>query len=155
MKRSDDDGTVDRGVDLAALTRRTKAVFEEIHRSVFLGDPAANPRLAVDVVGAATAHDTPVLVLITPWTLNGLAFPPDGKLPETLEVSDQPRRVYAAELEALGPYHSVNLVADVSRLDRPEEARRLAGSLAEPFRTAVERARRLYPREGLPTKTGP
>lgn len=138
MDKPDDDGMV----DLAAVARRTQAVFEQIHQRVFLGDPVANPRLTVEVVGAATAHDTPVLVLITPWTLNGLAFPPNGKLPATLEVTGQPRRVYAAEVEALGPYRSVNLVADVSGLDSPEQARTVARSLAEPFRAAVERARR-------------
>ncbi len=141
MEPIDDDGTADRdGLD--ALARRTQTVFEAVHQRVFLGDPVANPRLAVEVLGAATAHDTPVLVLITPWTLNGLAFPPDGELPATLEVIGRPRQVFSAELEGVGPFRSVNLVSDVSRLARPEEARKLARSFAEPFRAAVERARR-------------
>ena len=63
---------------LADLAARVLAHFEGVHADVFRGDPAANPRLKVEVLDPEMAGDTPTLVLITPWTLNGMAFPPDG-----------------------------------------------------------------------------
>ncbi len=129
---------MDRLEDLRDRVRRT---FEDVHRRAFLGDPAANPRLRVEVVGAAMAGDTPVLVLITPWTLNGMAFPPDGRFPERLTLEGRTFPVHANALEGVGDYRSVNLVPDVSSLPGPGAARQLAEALAGPFRDAVARAR--------------
>jgi hypothetical protein len=124
--------------DMATQVQRT---FEEIHRRVFLGDPAANPRLKVEVVGAAMAEDTPVLLLIAPWTLNGVAFPPDDRFPDSLVVTGRPYPVFRTEVEAIGRYCSVNLVPDVSMLRSPEEARTVAAELVGPFHEAVTSVR--------------
>lgn len=126
---------------LHALAAATLTTFEGIHRDVFLGDPAAHPRLKVEVVEAALVEDTPTLILITPWTLNGMAFPPDEEFPGTLKVGGKEYPVFAHSLDELGPYQSVNLMPNVSSLSSPESARSLARSLAEPFRAAVARAR--------------
>lgn len=115
--------------------------FRRVHDEVFRGDPAANGSLEVEVLGAALAGDIPVVMLITPWTLNGLAFPADDRFPEHLVVNARRYPVFAHELDEVGSYRSVNLVPDVSNLRSQDEARRLASELAEPFRNAVARAR--------------
>ncbi len=130
----------DRNLD--ALAAATRTTFEEIHRRVFLGDPAANPHLKVEGVETALVEDTPTLILITPWTLNGMAFPPDELFPATLTVGAKEYPVFAHSLEGLGSYHSVNLMGDVSPLQSPESARALARSLRQPFAEAVGAARR-------------
>ena len=117
------------------------AAFTDIHERVFRGDPAANPRLRVEVVGAAMAADSPVLVLVTPWTINGLAFPPDGDFPDRLEIAGKDHQVWAHELDGVGPYRMVALLVTVACLQSPAEARELAEAMAEPFRTAVADAR--------------
>lgn len=128
--------------DLDLLRSTVESVFEGIHRRVFLGDPAANPRLRVEVVGASTVEDTPTVVLVTPWTLNGLAFPPDGVLAASLHLGSRDVPVFPNDLPELGPYQSVNLVADVSWLQSPAAARTLALSLQPEFEAAVGAARR-------------
>lgn len=117
------------------------AAFTEIHEQVFRGDPVANPRLRVEVVGAAMAGDTPVLVLVAPWTINGLAFPPDGAFPDRLELAGKTYPVWAHELGGVGRYRMVGLLSSVSCFQSPAEARELAEAMAEPFRRAVEAAR--------------
>jgi hypothetical protein len=127
---------------LGELADRVVAEFDGIHQRVFRGDPVANPRLKVEVIEPAMAEDTPTLVLITPWTLNGMAFPPDEEFPESLRFGDRAWPVFRHELEALGVYRSVGLVSHMSCLDSPSQARELAGAMAGPFRAAVARARR-------------
>lgn len=122
---------------MSTLARQALAAFTEVHRTVFLGDPAANPRLRVEVIDPLLVADTPTLVLVAPWTLNGLFFPPDDRAPETLVLSGRPRRVYRAELAGLGPYRSVNLLPEVANLAGHDQARSLAAALGPPFRTAV------------------
>lgn len=128
-------------MNLDELTRRVLERFRRVHDEVFRGDPAANSALEVEVLGVATVGDTPTLILVTPWTLNGLAFPEDGRFPQQLVVDRRRLPVFSHELDGVGAYRSVNLVSDVSHLDGQEDARRLAGELAEPFRDAVARAR--------------
>lgn len=128
--------------ELASLGERVEAVFADIHRRVFLGDPVANARLRVEVVDAALVEDTPTFVLVTPWTLNGLAFPPDDVFPETLRVGPRQLPVFANDIAGLGPYRSVNLAPDVSTLASPADARAVADTLGGPFRDAVGRSRR-------------
>ncbi len=128
--------------ELAAVASRTAAVFDEIHQRVFLGDPAANPRLKVEVIDASMVEDTPTIVLVTPWTLNGLTFPPDGSLGEELVIAGRRVPVFANDLPELGHYLSVNLAPDVSGLASPKAARELAASLVGPFHQAVAAARR-------------
>jgi hypothetical protein len=119
--------------DLAA---RATAAFRGVQERVFAGDPAANPRLAVEVVEAMVVDGVATLVLITPWTINGLLFPL-GEGPAELSVAAAPRRAFRGDVAPLGVYWSVNLVADVSRLTSPRQARTLAESFAEPFRASV------------------
>lgn len=126
---------------LGDLAERAMTAFTTVHRTVFLGDPAANPRLPVDVLEPALVVDTPTLVLLTPWTLNGLLFPPDDAFPEQLSIAERPRPVFTAELAPLGRYRSVNLVGDVSKYETPEQARTIARSWAPPFHAAVRAAR--------------
>lgn len=126
--------------NLDELARRALTAYTAVYRNAFMGDPAANPRLTVEVLGAGTVGGCPTLVVVTPWTMNGLIFPPDGTFPGELSVAGRRRPVYVTELEPLGSYHSVNLVSDVSQLHGPEGARNLARSWVEPFRTAVEEA---------------
>lgn len=129
-------------VDTAAVfAERAKAHFERVHRDVFDGDPAANPNLQVEVVGAGLAADTPVLVLVAPWTLCGLAAPPDGRLPSALRVGHRQYPVLVNEVDGLGEYHSVILVPDVSRYPDQDQILKEAATLAAEFRLAVERAR--------------
>jgi [NiFe]-hydrogenase assembly, chaperone, HybE len=119
------------------LLDRARTAFEAVHERVFAGDPAANPRLVVDTTEAAVVEGVPTLVLIAPWTLNGLIFPPDGAGPADLMVAGTRRRAFRGDVAPLGVYWSVNLVPDVSRLSSPRQARTLASSFAGPFRDGV------------------
>ncbi len=126
---------MDRLEQLAAATQES---FEAIHRDSFLGDPGCNPKLKVEVLHAAMVGATPTLILITPWTLNGLLFP-DKAIAE-LVVGRRRFPVFEATVEGIGTYSSVNLVPDVSGLADREAARHAAAALVAPFRQAVARA---------------
>lgn len=127
--------------DVAQLVEKTRACFEGVYERAFRGDPAANPRLKVEVVEASRVDDVITMVLITPWTLNGMIFLPDERFANKLTVGVNTLRVFSHELDELGPYRSVNLISDVSGLPSPEEARKAARTLAGPFRDAVANAR--------------
>lgn len=129
--------------DLQDLAQRVYDHFERVNRDVFRGDPVANPKLKVEVLDPEMAGDTPIIVLITPWTLNGMAFPPDDRFPASLSVNTKDLPVFRNELEGIGAYCSVNLVADVSTLQSPDVARAIARPLGTAFRTAVEAARQI------------
>jgi len=124
--------------DLAA---RVAEYFEKIERTVFRGDPAANTKLRVEVLDQELVDDTPTLVLITPWTLNGMAFPPDDRFPEELTLGKRRYPVFRNVLDGIGTYFSVNLVNDVGNLTSPSAARSVAHPLGRMFREAVARAR--------------
>lgn len=126
------------GVDPVSLAH---AMYEDVDTTEFEGDPVANPRLHFEVVDLGVAADTPVLVLVTPWTLNGLAFPPDGAFPEWLEIDGRRHRVHADALEGLGTYRCVDLAPDVSHLPSQAHARKVAHAMGDAFFSAVERAR--------------
>jgi hypothetical protein len=117
------------------------SAFQRVHETAFAGDQAANAALQVTVTDVLIAGDTPTIVLLTPWTLNGLAFPPDDRLPEHCEVAGRTRPVYRNSLAGLGEYYSVNLVPNVSRIATQDEALSLAHSLAEPWRDVVAKLR--------------
>ena len=121
---------------LEDLVARAGEAFRGVQERVFSGDPSLNPRLRVEPVEPAWVEGVPTLVLITPWTLNGLTFPL-GAGPDELMVAAVPRRAYRGDVAPLGVYWSVNLVPDVSQLTSPGQARRLAASFADPFREAV------------------
>jgi hypothetical protein len=128
--------------DLAAAVR---AAFERVHREQFLGDRAANPRLAVDVTDAAMLEDTPAVVLSTPWTINGLAFPPDDTFPQELDIAARRRPVFRVDMPEIGVFRSVNLPLDAASLRGMDQARTLARSWAAHFHDAVRTARRADP----------
>ncbi len=125
--------------ELRRLAETTEATFRRVHTDVFEGDPAANPRLKVEVVDPERVEGIPTCVLVTPWTLNGMWFPGGQTFPDRLIVAGRPKPVFANELPDLGPYLSVNLVSDVSRLESPAQARTIATTLGESFREAIRR----------------
>jgi hypothetical protein len=122
----------------ADLDERVRATFADIHRRVFLGDAAANPRLRVEVVAARSEGATTTMVLITPWTINGLLFTPH--LPTVARIAGARRPVHGLCLPDLGPFGSVNLVADVGGLPGQDRARALAAGWTEPFRSGIAEA---------------
>lgn len=115
--------------------------FEAVHDEVFVDDPAANPAIEVEVVGIGMAADTPVVVLIAPWTLCGLALPPHGGLPDSLRIGHRHHPVLANVVDEIGSYYTVVLVPDVSGYLCQEDIRTAAVPLADQFRMAVQRAR--------------
>jgi hypothetical protein len=132
--------TTDAPADVAALhdlIARAEAAFRKVQERVFADDPAINGNLVVEATEAAMVGSVPTLVLITPWTLNGLLVPPDGDGPAELLITGGLRRAFRGDLAPLGVYWAVNLVPDVSRLASPRQARTLANSFAGPFRDAV------------------
>jgi hypothetical protein len=128
-------------VSPAEFSAKVTTYFEGVDRDVFSDDPAANSALAVEVVGVGMAHDTPVVVLIAPWTLCGLAIPPDGRLPTSLRIGPANYPVLRNDVDAIGSYFSVILVPDVSGYLRQQDVRAVAEPLAEKLRVAVEKAR--------------
>jgi hypothetical protein len=116
-------------------TAEVRDAFATIHHRVFWGHPAANERLRVEVVGERTVGGTTTMLLITPWTINGLIF--SATLPAVLMLAGARRPVHVLELPGLGRFGSVNLVPDVSCLPEQAEARALAVSWLKPFRSAV------------------
>ncbi|MFI7545184.1 [NiFe]-hydrogenase assembly chaperone HybE [Actinoplanes sp. NPDC049599] len=124
------------------LVAQVRAAFERVHRAVFLGDPVANARLSVDVVDVDVVHDAPtlVLVLVTPWTVNGLIFTPDDAFPEALEIAGRRRPVFRVELTGLATFRSVNLPVDTAALRSMAQARTLARSWVPPLHQAIRTA---------------
>ena len=125
--------------DTDDLRDRVAAHFRAVHRDVFMGDPAANSKLKVDVVVTGEAGGSPYAVIITPWMLNGLAFTPEGTLPDRLTVGAKEEQVFFADIQGLGPCHMVPL-ADVANLPDHSSARTVAEALSGPFADALERA---------------
>jgi [NiFe]-hydrogenase assembly, chaperone, HybE len=124
-------------ITLAELTARAEEAFRGVQERVFADDPAANPHLVVDAIEAALVDEVATLVLITPWTVNGLLVPRDDQGPTELMIAGGLRRAYRGDVAPLGVYWAVNLVPDVARLTSPRQARALAGSFAEPFREGI------------------
>ena len=132
--------TTDAPVDVAALrdlVERAEQAFRGVQQRVFADDPEVNAALEVEATEAAFVGPVPTLVLITPWTLNGLLVPPDGVGPAEVLVAGDLRRAFRGDVAPLGVYWAVNLVPDVSRLASPRQARPLANSYAGPFREGV------------------
>ena len=115
--------------------------FDYTDRTIFAGDPAANDSLEVEISQKSMAHDTPVLILIAPWTLCGMAQPPDGAFPDDLKIGHSHYPALRNEVASIGRYWSVLLAPDVSGYGSQDEARSLAERLFDPFRSAVEKAR--------------
>jgi len=115
------------------------AALRSVHRRVFLGDPAANDRLFVEVVDARLVTGVPVLVVVTPWTIAGLMFCDD--IGETVELAGRRRPVFRMDLPGLPPFQSIVLPPQPAALRSMRQARTLALSWAEPLQTAVRAAR--------------
>lgn len=117
------------------------AYFERVAREVFADDPASNPDLTVEVLGAGFAADTPVAIVVTPWTVMGMAFPPDGHLPSELRIDHRHYPVLANEAEAIGRYQSVLLIPDVSDYRDQQAVRDDAVALLPGLLSSIERWR--------------
>ena len=126
---------------LDEIVANVRRAFARVHREQFLGDQVANPRLIVDVIAPVVVRDTPAVVLLTPWTVNGLAFPPDDEFPDAVEIAGRRRQVFRIQMPELGAFRSVNLPLETSALRDMAQARRLALSWAGPFQEAVTAAR--------------
>ena len=120
------------------LVLRADEAFRTVFERVFAGDPGVNAQLDVEAVEPAVVDGVPTLVMVTPWAMSGLVFPP-GDGPVELVIAEVVRRAVRGDVAPLGPYWSVSLVPEVSRLTGAEQARRLATSFAEPFQDAVRR----------------
>ncbi len=136
---------------LDELVVSVRRAFDLVHREHFLGDVTANPRLVVDVLDPAVVVDTPVVLLLAPWTINGLAFPPDDQFPDVLELAGRRRMVFRVEMAELGPFRSVNLPLEAAGLRSMAQARGLTRSWAGHFHEAVAAARAARAREGEPS----
>ncbi len=126
--------------EIREVVATVSAEFERIHHRSFLEDPACNPNLVVEVVGAAMVGEVPTLVLITPRTLMGVFFQPEGKTISELLVGKRRFPVSEGTLDSIERYASVNLVPDVRAFADREAAQHAAAALTEPFRDAVARA---------------
>lgn len=108
------------------------AAFSRIHDESFRGEPLENPALEVEVLHAGeidTEFGTQVvLVLITPWAMNGLVLPGRG-LPSAMDVARVHRTLTAMDLPEIGAYSQVTLVGDVSKYASQAQARTIAQSL--------------------------
>lgn len=124
-----------------AYAEKVAGYFERVYRDVFAGDVASNPNLEVEVVDASMALDTPTVILIAPWTLCGLASPPDGELPNRLKIGHQHYPTLQNEVEEIGRYWSTILIPDVTGYLDQSSAREDALAFAEKYRTAVEKVR--------------
>jgi hypothetical protein len=120
---------------------RVRSVFARIHGPAFDADTELSTGIEVDVIDAGIALDTPTFILLTPWTINGLAFPPDRNFPVALEIDGATQPVYSVERSNLGPYRAVILAALGSHFPSATHARHFAERAAPKFRRAVEEAR--------------
>lgn len=118
-----------------------RRVFSKIHGPAFDADTELSTGIEVDVIDAGIALDTPTFILLTPWTINGLAFPPDPSFPVAIEVDGAVNPVYSIERSKLGPYRAVNLAPLGSHFPSAAHARHFAERAAPKFRRAVEEAR--------------
>lgn len=135
-----------------------EALVERARRAFAATDPARdNGREAwpaVDIVDAEIVEDTPTFLLITPHALEGVAFPPDGRLGDRIDIGDYPHRVSAHETVGIGRYVTVELLENVQRLPSPAHARKTARQLGRTFRDGVAKARRVLRGAGAPVLIG-
>ena len=115
--------------------------FQHLHQTVFSGDPAANDALEVEITRASLAYDTPVLILVAPWTLSGMAQPPDGHLVSDLRIGHSHYPALENDVAGIGRYWSVLLEPNVSGYRSQDEARSVADEFFEAFKSAIEKTR--------------
>jgi hypothetical protein len=128
---------------VTALRGRIQSTFETLHQPVAEAAFGSSTGIGVAVIDAGLALDTPTFILITPWTMNGLAFAPDGALPRALVVDGKTREVRSIDHRPLGHYLSVNLVPFGTHFPSPAHAHKVAQLLAPEFRRAVAQARQM------------
>jgi hypothetical protein len=116
---------------------RSRQVFTAIHGAGWEG------ARDVEVIDAGVAYDTPTFVLITPLTIDGLAFPPDPEFPGGLDIDGEIRVVHSVRTSDLGPYRAVNLAPVGSHFPSPAHALKTAERVAPEFSRAVRGARLL------------
>jgi hypothetical protein len=120
-----------------------RRVFARIHGPAFDADTELSTGIEVDVIDAGIALDTPTFILLTPWTINGLAFPPDRSFPVAIEIDRATYPVYSIARSKLGPYRAVNLAPLGSHFPSAVHARHFAERAAPRFWRAVAEARAL------------
>ena len=120
-----------------------RGVFADIHGPAFDADTELSTGIEVDVIDAGVALDTPTFILLTPWTINGLAFPPDDSFPVAIEIDGATHPVYSIVRSELGPYRAVNLAPLGSHFPSATHAHHFAERAAPRFRKAVAEARAL------------
>ena len=117
--------------------------FRKIFMQQFKGDPVSNPNLEVDVIDAgqvvSSAGVQHAVVLITPWTINGLLLPGIG-LPEQIQIAANLRPVFTLSNPDCGEYAQVALVPDVSAYTSQKQAHTIANSFVPVFIDAVRKA---------------
>jgi hypothetical protein len=118
-----------------------RRVFARIHGPAFDADTELSTGIEVDVIDAGIALDTPTFILLTPWTIDGLAFPPDRSFPVAIEIDGTTHPVYSIVRSKLGPYRAVNLAPLGSHFPSAVHARHFAERAAPKFRRAVGEAR--------------
>ena len=128
-------------MSLEALAQSVAGYFDGLARGVFDGDPASNANLSVEVLGVSMALDTPVMIVITPWTVMGMVFPPDALLPTGLRIDHRHYPVLANEVDGVGRYQSVLLIPDVSDYRDQSAVRGDALALLPGLLRAVEHSR--------------
>jgi hypothetical protein len=126
---------------MPTLRERIRDNFRALHRPAPGDDFESSTGIGVEVLDAGIALDTPTFILITPWTMNGLAFAPDDALPHALVVDGRIRAVDSVDQPPLGHYLAVNLVPFGTHFPSPVHARKVAHLLAPEFRRAVTQAR--------------
>lgn len=70
-----------------------------------------------------------------------LAFPPDGRFPDVLDMAGRHRPVFRVEMPEVGAFCSINLPMQAAGLRSMDQARTLAHSWAGHFQSAVRAAR--------------
>ena len=126
-----------------ARAEQIRSVFARIHGPAFDADTELSTGIEVDVIDAGIALDTPTFILLTPWTINGLAFPPDHSFPVAIEIDRATHPVYSISHSKLGPYRAVNLAPLGSHFPSAVHAHHFAEVAAPKFRRAVAEARAL------------
>jgi hypothetical protein len=122
---------------------KIREVFARIHGPAFDAETELSTGIEVEVIDAGIALDTPTFILLTPWTINGLAFPPDRRFPTAIEVDGTIHPVYSIERSKLGPYLAVNLAPLGSHFPSAAHALHFAERAGPRFRQAVREARAL------------
>lgn len=111
---------------------RVREAFIRVHDEVFRDDPLTNPNLEVEVleVGELSGDfgTQSVLILITPWAINGMVLPGRG-LPSAMQTAEAERTWQHVELPETGPYAQITLVSDVAKYTTQAQARTIAESM--------------------------